>query len=106
MAIEHRKEITDKLNSVPVRDLRELAKQLNTDSRGRHSDIVMRLIGQDMGYIDDFIKGKYQEKVAARRSEIISDADLISELHKVASIEWGVVQGQLDSKIQREYVRR
>ena len=106
MVIEHRKEITDKLNSVPVKDLRELAKQLNTDSRGRHSDIVMRLIGQDMGYIDDFIKGKYQEKVAARRSEIISDADLISELHKVASIEWGVVQGQLDGKIQREYVRR
>lgn len=106
MAIEQRKEVTDKLNSVPVKNLRELAKLLSIDSRGRHGDIVMRLIDQDMGDIDDFIKLKYQEKVAARRNEIISDADLISELHKVESIEWGVVQGQLDSKIQREYVRR
>lgn len=106
MAIEQHKEITDKLNSVPVKDLRELANLLSVDSRGRHGDIVMRLIEQDMGYIDDFIKRKYQEKVATRRNEIISDADLISELHKVESIEWGVVQGQLDGKIQREYVRR
>ena len=106
MAIEHRKEITDKLNSVPVKDLRELAKQLNIDSRGRHSDITIRLIGQDMGYIDEFIKRKYQEKVAARRNEIISDDDLISNLHKVESLESGIVQGQLIDKIQREYVRR
>lgn len=106
MAIEQRKEVTDKLNSVHVKDLRELAKLLNIDSRGRHGEIVMRLIGQNMGDIDDFIKRKYQEKVSERRNKIISDADLISELHKVESIEWGVVQGQLDGKIQREYVRR
>jgi len=37
---------------------------------------------------------------------LISDEDLIKELHKVRDFSWGVVQGQLDQKIQTEYVRK
>jgi hypothetical protein len=42
----------------------------------------------------------------AERKKLISDEDLIQELHKVKEFSWGVVQGQLDQKIQSEYVRK
>lgn len=37
---------------------------------------------------------------------MISDEDLKEELMKVKTFSWGVVQGQLDQKIQAEYVRK
>jgi len=40
------------------------------------------------------------------RRAIISDEDLKRELMKVKTFSWGVVQGQLDQKIQAEYVRK
>ena len=95
-----------KLATVPVRDLRELARELQVDARGRHGDIAARLINRDTAVIDAFIQRKYREKVRERQENEISDQDLIDELHRVARIDWGVVQGQLDGKIQREYVRR
>ena len=95
-----------KLSTVPVKDLRELAEILGFSKKGRHAEIVVRLISQDTAQIDAFIKRKYQERVAARQATLISDAGLIAQLEKVQSIEWGVVQGQLDRKIQSEYVRR
>lgn len=45
------------------------------------------------------------EKAKARQAET-SDDDLLKELHKVKTFQWGVVQGQLDSKIQVQYVRK
>lgn len=101
------RELTNrKLGTVPVRDLRELARELQVDTRGRQGDIVARLINQDTAVIDAFIKRKYRERVQERQERLISDADLIAELNRVEGIDWGVVQGQLDGKIQREYVRR
>ena len=94
-----------KLNTVPVPDLRELAGSFNLDRSGRQGHIIDRLVDQDPARIDAFIKRKYREKVAARRENLISDADLLTELSRVEGIDWGVVQGQLDGKIQRDYVR-
>lgn len=94
-----------KLNTVPVPCLRELAGVFNLDRSGRQGNIINRLVEQDQARIDAFIKGKYREKVAARRENLISDADLLTELGRVDGIDWGVVQGQLDGKIQRDYVR-
>lgn len=54
---------------------------------------------------NEFIKQKYNEKIKERR-KIISDEDLKKELMKVKTFSWGVVQGQLDQKIQTEYVRK
>ena len=94
-----------KLNTVPVPDLRELAGSFNLERSGRQGHIIDRLVDQDQARIDAFIKRKYREKVAARRENLISDADLLAELSRVEGIDWGVVQGQLDGKIQRDYVR-
>lgn len=60
----------------------------------------------DTAFVDEFIKAKYAEQVRIRREVIISDEDLLAELRKVKAMDWGVVQGQLDGKIQREYVRK
>ena len=104
--VQQRELVKQKLSSIPMKDIRELAQSFNLSSRGKHGEIVVRLVGQDADQIDAFIKRKYQEKVAARQANLISDAGLIAQLEKVQSIEWGVVQGQLDGKLQREYVRR
>ena len=95
-----------KLNSIPVPDLKQLALSLGVVSHGKQNEIVARLVNKDTTKIDSFIKEKYRVRVAKRQEQEISDEDLITELNKVASIDWGVVQGQLDSKIQREYVRK
>jgi hypothetical protein len=55
--------------------------------------------------IDGFIKQQYSLRIKERKA-LISDEDLIKELHKVKDFSWGVVQGQLDQKIQTEYVRK
>lgn len=95
-----------KFGSVPVKDLKELAGIFGLSKKGNHGELVVRLIGQDSAQIDAFIQRKYQEKVTARRTMLISDDELVAQLEKVESIEWGAVQGDLDGKIQREYVRR
>ena len=94
-----------KLKAVPVKDLRELARARQLDGRGTHGAIAARLLTQPPAVIDEFIKRKYAANAQARRANLISDDDLLAELHRVESIDWGSVQGQLDSKIQREYVR-
>jgi hypothetical protein len=96
-----------KLSSISLPLLRELALKLRTDNKGRGSDVVKRILSSDVEekVIDNFIKEKYSEQIKERRS-LISDEDLRQELMKVEDFSWGVVQGQLDQKIQREYVRR
>jgi len=96
-----------KLSSMPLPKLREFAEILNQSSRGNGTEIIKRLIGlQNINdKLNDFIKRQYNERIKERK-ELISDSDLIEELRKVRDFSWGVVQGQLDQKIQTEYVRR
>ncbi len=94
-----------KLRSIKQGDLREFAETLGIDPKGKTSDLIKKLINVPQSKIDDFIKKKYQEKVKERR-KIISDDELKQELLKVKNFKWGIVQGELDRKIQREYVRR
>ena len=101
----------DKLRSIPKRDLDELAQKLERGGKGTASALAVRLLDPglppiDTAFVDEFIKAKYAEQVRIRREVIISDEDLLAELQKVKAMDWGVVQGQLDGKIQREYVRK
>ena len=106
MALVSKKELASlKLQSIRIGDLKTFAESLSIDSKGKTSDIIKRLIDVSQNKIDEFIKRKYQELTKERQS-IISDEDLKKELMKVKEFCWGVVQGQLDQKIQTEYVRR
>lgn len=96
-----------KLNSIPLGELKEFAGNLGQNDTGSAADIIKRLIDiQNIdSKIDTFIKQQYSLRIKGRKS-LISDEDLIKELYKVRDFSWGVVQGQLDQKIQAEYVRR
>ena len=94
-----------KLRSIKSDDLRELAGSFSLPTKGTVSDLIKRLIDVPQDKIDEFIKRKYRKLVEERQS-LISDNDLKRELLKVKDFRWGVVQGQLDQKIQTEYVRR
>jgi len=94
-----------KLRSIKSSDLKELARVLGIEARGTASDLIKKLINISADIIDEFIKRKYQEQIKERQ-KIISDNKLKKELLKVKEFRWGVVQGQLDQKIQTEYVRR
>ncbi len=96
-----------KLSSIPLERLRNFAESSGQSSSGTSTDIIKRLIDISNidSKIDTFIKQQYALRIKERKS-LISDQDLIKELHKVKDFSWGVVQGQLDQKIQAEYVRR
>lgn len=105
MLISKKELANSKLQSIKLGDLKMLANSLGIDSKGKTSDIIKRLIPAPKNKIDEFIKRKYQD-LTRKRQAIISDDDLKKELMKVKDFHWGVVQGQLDQKIQTEYVRR
>ena len=108
MPLLSQKEVLNlKLSSIPLLQLRELSLSLGLDYRGAAANIIKRLLEEevDEGVTDKFIKRQYAEKIQERRV-IISDRDLQVELMKVKKFSWGVVQGQLDQKIQAEYVRK
>jgi len=94
-----------KLRSIKSDDLRELAGSFGLPTKGTVSDLIKRLIDVPQDKIDEFIKKKYR-KLIEERQRLISDDGLKRELLKVKDFRWGVVQGQLDQKIQTEYVRR
>lgn len=101
-----KKELTNlKLRSIKAEELRKLASLVGVDARGTVSGLIKRLIDIPQSKIDEFIKKKYQDYIKERQ-KLISDEDLKQELLKVKEFRWGVVQGQLDQKIQTEYVRR
>lgn len=101
-----KKELTNlKLKSIKSEGLKELAINLGIDSRGTVANLIKKLIDVPQNKIDEFIKVKYQRQIQERQN-LISDQDLKQELMKVQDFRWGVVQGQLDQKIQTEYVRR
>lgn len=106
MTLVSKKELTNlKLKSIKADDLRELAESLNINSKGTATTLIKKLIDIPQNKIDGFIKKKYQEQVKERQ-KLISDKNLKQELMKVKDFRWGVVQGQLDQKIQTEYVRK
>ncbi len=101
-----KKELTNlKLRSIKSDDLKELAGTLGIDARGTASNLIKKLIDIPQNKIDEFIKRKYQTQVKERQ-KLISDEALKQEVLKVQEFRWVVVQGQLDQKIQTEYVRR
>lgn len=100
------KELTNlKLKAIKAEDLRELAASVGFEQKGSAGDLIKRLIDLPQNKIDPFIKTKYQSQVKERQN-LISDSELVKEVQKVTGFNWGVVQGQLDRKIQTEYVRR
>ncbi|MCR4417866.1 MAG: hypothetical protein NUV92_09005 [Ignavibacteria bacterium] len=108
MPLYSKKEVLNlKLKSIPSLHLKILAKNLNISNAGTSSKIIASILNSnpDETKIDQFIKQKYNEKVQ-KRKQIISDNDLKRELLNVKSFNWGVVQGQLDQKIQIEFVRK
>lgn len=103
-----KKELTKlKLEAIKSEDLKELADILGADPKGTSSILVKKLVGvpQTQNRVDEFIKTKYKSQIRERQ-KLISDSDLKNELMKVMRLKWGVVQGQLDQKIQSEYVRQ
>lgn len=96
-----------KLSSIPLELLRDFAENIGESNKGSKTDIIKRLINVvDIdSKIDGFIKQQYILRIKERK-DLISDEDLIKELYKVKEFSWGVVQGQLDQKIQAEYVRK
>lgn len=96
-----------KLNTIPVEQLKKLARQFSLYDKGSATELIKNIfeIEPDEQIIDAFIKDEYSKKIQKRRA-IISDDDLKIELNKVNSFSWGVVQGQLDQKIQSQYVRK
>ncbi len=95
-----------KLSSISLEKLKDFTGNLGRNNTGSAADIIKRLIDiQNIdSKIDTFIKQQYSLRIKERKG-LISDEDLIKELHKVKDFSWGVVQGQLDQKIQAEYVR-
>jgi len=96
-----------KLNCIPLPDLKRLAINLALSTQGSGADIIKTIIRSALSerIVDEFIRQKHAEKVSERKS-IISDDELKKELMKVRTFSWGIVQGQLDAKVQAEYVRK
>jgi len=108
MSLFSQKEVLKfKLNSIPASQLKKLASYLRITNTGSASEIIKRILDNqpDEDIINNFIKENYIDKINKRRA-IISDDDLKNELMKVKTFSWGIVQGQLDQKIQTEYVRK
>jgi hypothetical protein len=96
-----------KLSCIPLKNLKQFALNLGINNISKGGDIIKEIIAREIeeDTINEFIKQKYNDKIQERK-KIISDEDLKNELLKVKTFSWGVVQGQLDQKIQTEYVRK
>jgi hypothetical protein len=101
--LSSREVICRKIKSLPKAEIRVLAFLLRVSSEGSVDALCTRILEStpDEKIIDQHIKLKYSEKIAKRKRDISSDEDLKSELMKVQAVKWGVVQGELDQKIQR-----
>lgn len=108
MPLLSQKEVLNlKLSCIPLSDLKILSQNLDVNNIGTAVEIIKRILEENPNekVIDEFIKSKYLKKIQERRT-IISDEDLKKELLKVKTFSWGVIQGQLDQKIQTEYIRK
>lgn len=95
-----------KLATIPAPLLRDFAQSNSVEGK-KAGELIKNLIisNIDPQQVDRFIKEQYSKKAKERQADI-SDDELLKELHKVETFQWGVVQGQLDSKIQVQYVRK
>ena len=101
-----KKELSNlKLKAVKADDLKELAVNVGVEPKRSARDLIKKLIDLPQSKINAFIKTKYQAQVRERQ-KLIPDSELVNEGQKVTDFNWGVVQGQLDQKIQAEYVRK
>jgi len=111
MPLLSKKEVLNlKLNSIDSNNLKLLAQSLEIFVKNKTrtkiiEDIISISSSIDIALIDNFIKSKYDEIIKNRENQI-SDNDLKLELSKVKTFSWGIVQGQLDQKIQAQYVRK
>lgn len=108
MSLLSKKEVLNlKLNGIKNPDLKKLSLNLGLPKNGVKAEIIKRILESqpEERIIRNFIKQRYTEIIKGRRS-IITDEDLKRELLKVKTFSWGVVQGQLDQKVQNEYVRK
>ncbi len=95
-----------KLATIPAPLLRDFAQSNGVEGK-KAGELIKNLIisNIDPQQVDRFIKEQYSKKAKERQADI-SDDELLKELHKVKTFQWGVVQGQLDNKIQVQYVRK
>ncbi len=108
MPLLSQKEVLNlKLRCIKVPQLKILASELGISNSGKTTEIIKRIFEKQPNeeIINEFIRQRHIKKIKERRA-IISDEDLKRELMRVKTFSWGVVQGQLDQKIQVEYVRR
>ncbi|RKZ26206.1 hypothetical protein DRQ29_05205 [bacterium] len=96
-----------KLSTIPLPVLKKFVKNFGNEKLRRSGDIIKFLIQKKVSNeaVDKIIKDEYEKKLNQRKS-VISDQNLLKELLKVKKFHWGVVQGQLDNKIQVRYVRK
>lgn len=107
MPLVSRKEVLRlKLSTLPVPILREISKRFTVVISNK-AEMITSLLNTniDEDYIESIIKREYR-KITEARNNLISDGELLEELNKVKAYHWGVIQGQLDDKIQRSYVRQ
>lgn len=96
-----------KLETLGLPFLQEFCKKVGLDTRGNSADLIKRVIDSNIPEpaIDQFIKDKYLIAIKEREA-LITTPELKNELRKVQTFSWGIVQGQLDAKIQSQFVRR
>lgn len=96
-----------KLASMPRTSLGRLCSSRKVISTGRIEDLVKKLINSNLtsAEVDLFIKREYTRFIQEREA-LISTDELKQELMKVTEYFWGTVQGELDNRIQNEFVRR
>lgn len=109
MPLYSKKEILNlKLNSIKSKELRVLAENLGISTKGSAAEIIKRILEMKPqppeNIVDDYIKSIFRQSIQERK-ELISDDDLKNELSKVKSFSWGTKQGELDQKIQKDFVR-
>lgn len=102
----HKEVIRMKLESIPVDLLKKLADAKKVSAK-KAGDLVKNLVALPLSQneLDIFVREQYAKKVQERQ-RVVSDETLLNELNKVQNFQWGVVQGQLDNKIQVQYVRK
>jgi len=107
MALLSRKDVLRlKLSSIPAPLLRTFSSTYGINLK-KATSIIKTLVDRQINIneVDQFINSEYSKRLEEEEANRPKE-EIISELNKVDRFEWGVVQGQLDGKIQREYVRK
>lgn len=97
-----------KLKTLPKVALKKLCEKQNTNGRGTVAEIINRLFSSRVPEItiDRYIREEYK-KIRKREwdSKNMTRQGIRKELDRVESHIWGMVQGELDAHIQKNYVR-